>query len=151
MAPSNLTKSLRKWGALAVGFGGLVVVDATENSRLQALEPGAGASQQRNLRGDAVVLRLQGDTILISQRGGGFEQLALKDTQEAEYLRRLLRDAGAEEHSVSIPTGSIIVANGGAAGDGKKPKTPDTGTASGKKQPGKKGKQPPTTKSGDGK
>jgi hypothetical protein len=162
MSRPNLRKSLRrlpKLGALALGFGGLFAAEApAEKSEFLPIGTSAGPSRQRNLAFDAVVMRLNGERIYISQRGSAFEELSLGDTQQATHLRQLLRDAGAAEHPVSVPIGSMVVANGGGAGDGKKPaadetkpKEPDTGTASKKKQPDKKGKEPPANKSGSGK
>jgi hypothetical protein len=153
MTLSELTKRLRtlsKWSALAIGFGGVLAVDATAGKpELNALDPDAGSRQELDLRRNPVAVQLRGAEIFISQRGGAFEQLTLKDAEQAAYLRKLLIDAGAAERSVVIPVGSIIVANGGGAGDGAKPSAPTTD--SGKKQPSKKAKQPPNTNSGNGK
>jgi hypothetical protein len=162
MSLPNLRKSLRrlsKLGALALGFGGLFAADApAEKLEFQSLGTNVRPSRQLDLGLDAVVMRLNGERIYISQRGGAFEELSLGDTQQAAYLRQLLRDAGAADRPVSVPIGSMVVANGGGAGDGKKPaadetkpKEPDTGTASEKKQPDKKAKQPPANNSGSGK
>ena len=155
MSRPTLRKNVRrlpKLGALALGFGGLLAADApAEKSDFRPVEPGAGPTRQGDVALDAVAMRLSGETIYISQRGGAFEELSLGDTQQATYLRQLLRDAGAMEHPVFVPIGSMVVANGGGAGDGKKPvadetkpKEPETGTASEKKQPDKKAKQPPS-------
>jgi hypothetical protein len=153
--PSNLRKSLRrlrKWGALALGFGGLFAASATANTpQSRPLEPGAGSHRQLDLGQRAVLMRLKGEAIYICEREGVFEELSLRDAGQAAYLRELLRDAGATERAISIPVGSMIVANGGAAQDGNKPKAPDAGTGSGKKPPGKKSKQAPKGKSGEGK
>jgi hypothetical protein len=153
--PSKLNKSLRRlrnWGALALGVGGLFAVGATADaSPLQPLGAGTGSHRQLDPSSQAVLMRLEGEAIYISERGGAFEELSLRDAGQAAYLRELLRDAGAAERAVSVPIGSMIVANGGAAQDATKPKAPDAGTASGKKQPGKKSKQPPKKKSGEGK
>ena len=162
MSRPNLRKSLRrlpKLGALALGFGGLFAAEApADKSEFLPIGTSAGPSRQRNLALDAVVMRLNGERIYISQRGSAFEELSLRDTQQATHLRQLLREAGAAEHPVSVPIGSMVVANGGGAGDGKKPaadetkpKEPDTGTASVKKRPDKKTKQPPANNSGSGK
>jgi hypothetical protein len=69
-----------------------------------------------------VALRLDGDSIHISQNGGVFEELRLGDTPEANHLRKLLRETGALQQPVSIPVGATIVASGGASGKGEKPK-----------------------------
>jgi hypothetical protein len=162
MSLPNLRKNLRrlpKLGALALGFGGLLAADApAEKSEFQSLGTGARSNQQLDLARHAVVMRLHGERIFISQHGGPFEELSLGDTQQAAYLRELLRDAGAAEGPVSVPVGSMVVANGGGAADGKKPvadetkpKEPDTSTGSEKKQPDKKAKQPPPNNSGSGK
>lgn len=143
---------LRKWAALALGFGGLLAADATATTlQLQSANPGDGSRKQYGASRHALMVQLKGETIYISQRGEGFEELSLGDTEQAAYLRKLLRDAGAEAHSVSVPIGSMIVANGGASQDGTKPKAPDADSAQGKKPPGKKTKQPPKNKSGNAK
>ncbi len=151
MRPSDLKQRMRslcRWGAVAIGCGGLFAVDATaERPDFKSF----GSGQQRDAGLDAVVMQLKGGTIYVSERGGTFERLSLKDPQQTDYLRNLLQQAGAVDHPVSVPIGSVIVANGGAAGDATKPKEPDKGTSSGKKQPKKKGKQPPSSNSGNGK
>jgi hypothetical protein len=153
--PSNLRKSLRrlrKWGALALGFGGLFAVSATADTpQLQPLEAGTGSHRLLALDQQAVMMRLKGEAIYIAEREGVFEELSLRDAGQAAYLRELLRDAGAAERAVAVPGGSVIVANGGASQDGNKPKTSDAGTTAGKKPPSKKSKQPPKGKSGEGK
>jgi hypothetical protein len=162
MSRQNLRKSLRrlpKLGALALGFGGLFAADApAERSEFQPIGTTIGASRRPDLALDAVLIRLNGERIYISQRGGTFEELSLGNTEQAKYLRHLLRDAGAAEHPVSVPVGWMVVANGGGAGDGKKPaadetkpKAPETGTPSAKKQPHKKAKQPPANNPASGK
>ena len=69
-----------------------------------------------------MAIRIEGQTIYISQGGSAFEALRLGDTPEAEHLRKLLRDAGAAGQTVSVPVGSMIVASGGGSGNGEKPK-----------------------------
>jgi hypothetical protein len=140
---------LPKWGAFALSFGALFAADGrAEKSEYQRLGTN---SVPRSVGLQAVAMRIEGGKIYISQRGGDFEELPLGDTQQAAHLRELLREAGAAEYPVSVPVGSMIVANGGAAGDGKKPKEPDNGTASEKKQPDPKTKRPPTNDSSNGK
>jgi hypothetical protein len=60
-----------------------------------------------------------------------FEELHLGDTPEAAHLRKLLRDAGGTGKSVSVPTGSMIVAGGGGGAAGwsskSKPKPSEGG------------------------
>jgi hypothetical protein len=151
MTSSDLRKSLRrfgKWGALVLGFGGLFAADATaERSELRSFDPGAQSSQQRDVGDGTVLVRLEGGIILVAEHGGAFEPLALKDSRQAEELRRMLSEVGAITQPVSIPIGAIIVANGGAAGDGSKPKAPGTDNGSGKKKPDTKAKQPTTNNS----
>jgi hypothetical protein len=153
MTPSNLRKSLQrfgKWGALALGFGGLFAADASaERSELQSFAPGVPSSQHRNVNDGTVLVRLEGGTILVAEHGGAFEPLILKESRQVEELRRLLSEFGASTQSLSVPIGAMIVANGGAAGDASKPKAPDTDNGSGKKkQPSTKTKQPATNDSG---
>jgi hypothetical protein len=153
MTPSNLRKNLQrfgKWGALALGFGGLCAADvAAEKSELRSFAPGVPSNEQRDVSGGNVLLRLDRGIIFIAEHGGAFEPLALKDSRQAEELRRLLSEAGAAKKPVSVPIGAMIVANGGAAGDANKPKAPETDTGSGKKQPSKKTKKPVNNNSGN--
>lgn len=158
MSRRNLWKSLRrlpKLGALALGFGGLFAADApAERSEFQPIGTSIGASRRPDVALDAVLIRLNGERIYISQRGDTFEELSLGNTEQAAYLRHLLKDAGAAEHPVSVPVGWMVVANGGGAGDGKKPAADETkpkAPPSAKKQPDKKAKQPPANNPASGK
>lgn len=134
---SHLARSL----ALMLGFGGLLTTDAqAAKSELQAPPPKHAGSS------DSVLLRMEADKIYISEREGVFQELALGDTPEADYLRSLLK--GTRGDVVSVPTGSIIVANGGGAADGAKPKGPGKDQSgntnqSDDKQSAKKAKQAP--------
>ncbi|MGA7805960.1 hypothetical protein [Bradyrhizobium sp.] len=83
-----------------------------------APDPSVGSVSNLN----EVAIRLEGDNVFISQDGSVFEELRLGDTPEAAHLRRLLRDAGAQGQSVSVPVGAMIVASGGGSGKGEKPK-----------------------------
>jgi len=134
---SRLVTSL----ALMLGFGSLLTTDA------QAAKSDVQTPPQKHAdSSEHVLLRMQADRIYISERGGAFQELLLGDTPEADYLRSLLR--GTRGDVVSVPTGSIIVANGGGAADGAKPKDPgkdqsgNTSPPDGK-QSVKKGKQAP--------
>ena len=144
---SRLARSL----ALMLGFGGLLTTDA------QAAKSHVEAPPQKNAGtgSDDVLVRMETNRIYISERGGVFQELILGDTPEAEYLRTLLKGTGGAV--VTIPTGSIIVANGGGAADGAKPKDPGKDPSGNTnqpedKQPAKKGKQAPAaTKPTNGK
>jgi hypothetical protein len=144
---SRLARSL----ALMLGFGGLLTTDAqAAKSHVEVLpQKHAGSGS------DDVLVRMETDRIYVSERGGAFQELILGDTTEAEYLRTLLKGTGGD--IVTVPTGSIIVANGGGAADGAKPKDPgkdQSGNASQPedKQSAKKGKQvPAATKPTNGK
>ena len=67
---------------------------------------------------DEVVVKIDGDNILISQDGRNFEELRLGDMREALHLRKLLRDEVSDGRSITVPVGSMIVASGGASGRG---------------------------------
>jgi len=126
MSLANLKKSwlrLPTWGALMLGFGGLVAGGARAD-KSEFLPPGTTPEsvKQRGSSSDEVAIRTEGEKIYISQRGSAFEELLLGDTADAAHLRELLREAGATDHPVAVPVGSIIVANGGGAGNGTKPK-----------------------------
>jgi hypothetical protein len=109
---------------LALGLGALVAGEARADrpASIDAAQPARSE----------VVLRTEGDRIYISERGDAFRELLLGDTPEATVLRRLLQQAGAER--VTVPVGSLVVANGGGNASGMKPKAPSDET------PVKKGK-----------
>jgi hypothetical protein len=121
-------------GALLLGFGALIGGARAERPGLQppaTPEP----SSQSALRPEEILVRIDGESIYISQDAGSFEELRLGDTPEAAHLRELLRNEGADRRSVSIPVGSMIVASGGGSGKGDKPSrqnSRETGTGSGK-------------------
>jgi hypothetical protein len=148
MRRAHLRKGLQhvlNWGALAIGCGGLFAADASAARVGMEALPGT-PQQQHDLRLASVSVRLVGETIYIAERGGAFAPLALGDSRQAAELRRLLTEAGAGERAVSVPVGSFIVANGGAAGDGTKPKSPSDKKAKSKSKT--KTKQPPKTDPG---
>jgi hypothetical protein len=104
---------LPAWGALMLGLGMLIGGNARAD---QPKTP--DLSGQLPSGSDEVALRLDGENVYFSQGGGAFEKLRLGDTPEAANLRKLLRDAGGMEQSVSIPVGSTIVAGGGGGASG---------------------------------
>src|SRR4051812_13544309 len=91
---------LLTWGAVALGFGALLGggtrADATAT---------LGEEQGAPSRVDEVMVKLVGEKVLMSQDGSSFEELRLGDTPEAAHLKKLLRDAGDVEQSVSVPIG----------------------------------------------
>ena len=123
----NVWLRMPAWGALMLGFGVLIGGNArADHPKPPELTP--DLSGQSPSRSDEVALRLDDEKIYVSQRGGAFEELRLGDTPEAAHLRNLLRDAGGIGKSVSVPTGSMIVAGGGGGAAGwsskSKEKTP---------------------------
>ena len=125
----NFWSRLLAWGVLLLTPGALLGDARADRPELTSSETTSdrGAIGPRP---DEVMVRINGDTIQISQDGAPFEVLHLADTAEAEHLRRLLRDAGAEGRAVSVPVGSMIVASGGGNGKGDKPKSsPPTGNS----------------------
>jgi hypothetical protein len=106
----NFWSHIPAWVALLFGGGALI-------SSAQA-----GVKQQPQGQPDfatrEVVVKTDGENILISQDGRHFEELRLGDTREALHLRKLLRDEAADGQSITIPVGSMIVASGGATGKG---------------------------------
>jgi hypothetical protein len=105
----NLWSKLPLRGALALGLGAFFA-------------SGAQSPTQAGPSSNDAAIRIDGDAISISQNGGAFEELRLGNTPEAAYLRKLLQEAGAGAHSVTVPVGSMIVASGGGSGKGSKPK-----------------------------
>lgn len=124
-----------RWAALALGFGPLLAGNGgAAKAELQPGSAGTVPPAGRRASADEVVVRTDGDRVFLSQGGGAFEELPLGNTPEATYLRRLLGAAGAGGASVTVPVGTIIVANGGGQGDGTKPKDSTGATSSDKEQ-----------------
>jgi hypothetical protein len=123
MLPASLKKiwlHMPAWGALMLGA---VLAGGARADRSELRPPEATPEPSRSAsRFDEVAVRIDGETIYISQRGSAFEELRLGDTPGAAHLRKLLREAGAQGQPVSIPIGSMIVASGGGSGQGEKPK-----------------------------
>jgi hypothetical protein len=130
----NVWSRMPAWGALMLGFGVLIGGNArADQPKPPELTP--DLSGQSPSRSDEVALRLDGEKIYFSQRGGPFEELRLGDTPEAVRLRNLLRNAGGVGQSVSVPIGSTIVAGGGGGASGwdwKSKKKRPPGSESGK-------------------
>jgi hypothetical protein len=127
----NVWSHLPAWGALLLG-GGALISSAQADVKQQP-------PNQSDLGAHEVVLKVDGDTILISQDGSNFETLRLGDTPEALHLRKLLRDEASDGQSITVPVGSMIVASGGASGRGSgwKPAQQPTSRLPSKKESGK--------------
>jgi hypothetical protein len=117
----NIWLQLPAFGALMLGA---LLAGGARADRSQLQPPEATPEPSRRLasRLEEVGVRIEGEKIYVSQRGSAFEELRLADTPDTAHLRKLLRDAGAEGQSVSVPIGSMIVASGGGSGFGQKPK-----------------------------
>ena len=136
MSPARLKSfwsQLPALSALLLGVGAFSGDARADRSQIQPPEAAPDRSERSASHSSEIAIRLEGDNVYMSQDGGAFEELRLGDTPEARYLRTLLRDAGADRRSVSIPVGAMIVASGGGSGKGVKPKqqsstaTPDPG------------------------
>jgi hypothetical protein len=127
----NFWSQLPAWGALVLGFAALFGGEArADRSQLQPAGVTPEPSGPSALKSDEVAVRIEGESIYISQGGRAFEELPLGSTPEAANFRKLLRDAGAAGQSITIPIGSTIVASGGGSHSGEKPKQktpPDSG------------------------
>jgi len=119
----NVGSKLPALGAIALGVGALFAGSA-QAERLEAQPIKATPEQSRGSASSAneVAIRIDGNNVYISQNGSLFEQVQLGDTPEAAHLKKLLRDAGADGQSISVPIGATIVASGGGSGKGEKPK-----------------------------
>jgi hypothetical protein len=118
---------IARLGTLVMGVGALFGVHA------RAATPEVTAPAQ-----DEVVVRSEGDKIYVSERGGSFQELRLGKTPAALHLRKLLDAAGAGRGSVSVPVGSIIVANGGSQVGGPTPAASRAAKAKRTKHPAKR-------------
>lgn len=106
----NIWSHILAWAALLFGGGALM-------SSAQA-DVTPQAPNQPDFATREVVVKTDGENILISQDGRHFEALRLGDTREASHLLKLLRDEASDGRSITVPVGSMIVASGGATGKG---------------------------------
>ena len=125
-ASSKAWFRLPRWGALALGFSALFGGDAGAATSDVSPLGSAPPQKEHGAALDEVVVRTQGDKVYVSERGGSFQELALGNTPEALYLRKLLDEAGASTGPISVPVGSIIVANGGSGVSGPTPAAAST-------------------------
>jgi hypothetical protein len=114
---------LLAWGTLLLGFGAFMGSARADGSELGWSGTTPEPSSRSASRSDEVVIRVHGEKIYASHDGSTFEELHLGDTPEVAYLKKLLRDQGADGRTVSVPVGSMIVASGGGSGKGEKPKS----------------------------
>jgi hypothetical protein len=121
------------WGAVFFGFGALFGDDARAKFGLD--HPAAGRAERLPAANEVLVRTIAGK-VYLSSNGRVFEELELGETSEAAYLRNLLMESGASQGPISIPAGSIIVANGGGAGNGDKPTQAEAEPASEKQSTG---------------
>jgi hypothetical protein len=118
----NIWSHLPAWAALLLTSGAPIGDARADRPELRSSGTAPEASQSA-LRWGEVAVRIDGETIYTSQDGTTFEELRLGDTAEAAHLKKLLREKGADDRSVSVPVGSMIVASGGGSGKGEKPKS----------------------------
>jgi hypothetical protein len=113
---------LPAFSALMLGFGMFAGDARADRTPTLPTETTPDSSMSSTSNSGEVAIRLDGDNVYLSQDGTAFEPLHLGDTPEALHLKKLLRDAGAEDRPVSVPVGATIVASGGGSGKGFKPK-----------------------------
>jgi hypothetical protein len=106
----NFWSHIPAWVALLFG-GGALMSSAQADVKQQP-------QGQPDFTTREVVVKTDGEHILISQDGSKFEELRLGDTREALHLRKLLRDETSDGRTITVPVGSMIVASGGATGKG---------------------------------
>ena len=114
---------LPKWAAVLVGFGTLFAGTAQADKLTSgSFSTDVTPPNPADSRLDEVLVRVQDDKVFLSERNGEFKELTLNDSPEVAYLKTLLRDSADANGYVTVPIGSIIVANGGSNTDGSKPK-----------------------------
>ena len=102
------TKRLPPLGALVMGFAALFTGGAT----------GRTPTSTQDQAASELLVKMDGERVLISERGAAFREVLLGSDAEATSLRKLLLEAGAAQRAVTVPTGSFVVANGGGQGPG---------------------------------
>jgi hypothetical protein len=131
----DIFSKLTAFGTLILGLAALSPGNAqADTAVLQPTNAALEPSGRPAMKSDEVQVRIEGETIYISQDGGTFDELRLEDVAEIVHLKKLLRDAGAGAQSFSLPVGAMIVASGGGSGKGEKPKNQSSRKTS---EPGK--------------
>jgi hypothetical protein len=104
--------SVRQWlrlpgrVALILGLGALSTAGA---------QAGTPESRDRADRAD-VLIRSEGGKIYLSEGGGEFQELQLRDTAEARHLKQLVDDRSRALGSAPLRLNPTILAGGGGAG-----------------------------------
>jgi hypothetical protein len=107
----------RAFGGAAVVLGLGAPFGSDARASLSPLVPTGETLTSNGTDRSEVLVRLEGERILLSERGSPFREVKLANTPDAVSLRVLLEKAGASERSIAVPTGSFTVANGGGQGD----------------------------------
>jgi hypothetical protein len=108
--PKLTTTPLPQLGALFLGCATLFTAEATAAISKSTADRDQAASE--------LLVKMEGEAVLISERGEAFREVSLESDAAAAYLRKLLLEAGAAQRAVTVPAGSFIVANGGGQGPG---------------------------------
>jgi hypothetical protein len=93
--------------ALALGLGAFAPASA---------QPDPQPAVQNPTQSGELLLRVEREQLQISENGGPFEELVLKDTTEARHLKKLIERHNAAEGSSVVGVGTTILASGGGAG-----------------------------------
>jgi hypothetical protein len=120
-------------GAVFFGLGPFFAADARGISQADAGPTGTGPQRTST---SEVLVRTVGEKVYWSGDGRSFQELQLGRTPEADHLLKLLARWGSSERPISVPVGSIVVANGGGAGPGDKPPQGKAEPSSGKQSVG---------------
>lgn len=97
--------------AACLGIGALFAPVAQAGVAPSAAD--AAAPQGHAVAG-ALLVRLEGGQIFVSEGGRPFERLDLKDSTEADHLRALLEEMGGDKGAVPAHIGRSVVADGAA-------------------------------------
>jgi hypothetical protein len=126
--------------ALMLGLGALSAASARADTGLD--QPGAGIAPLAH--GDQaslsdLLIRTEGGRIYLSEAGGEFQELRLRDMPEAHLLKQLLDSNGAAAGTAGIRLGPTILAGDG--GDGFH--WPPRGRSATRDKPGPAGSRTP--------
>ena len=107
--------NLRTWSAFLLSLGAMFGGSARADARADPAD--RPAADHRDIRNGQVLVRVEGDRIFFSERGGPFQELPIADAADAASLKSLL-DADAvgrdEQASVALEVGRAVVADGGS-------------------------------------
>ena len=108
--------------ALVAGFGAILGIAV--QGQAHALGVGQECGSQERDTGSFVRLRIDGERLLLSERGRPFEELDISALPQAADLTEMIRASMPASGVLELPVGPAIIASGGASGGWSEPPPP---------------------------